>query len=96
MIATLLALIDEGYTPEYEPSGDAGREVELKTKQWVNVWDIPKLFADREAIETVRSFRRFQRLGWPYGPWGCNPAPYVELMETLMAVDEIYHPRMVL
>lgn len=95
MIATLLALINEGYTRDYEPSGDADREVELKTKQWVNVWDIPKLFADREAIEAVKSFRRFQRLGWPYGPWGINPAPYVDLMETLMAVDEIYHPRIV-
>lgn len=96
MIATLLALIDEGYTEDYEPSGDADREVELKTGQWVNVWDIPRYFKDEKAIEAVRAFRRFQRLGWPYGPWGVNPAPYVFLMETLMAVDEIYHPKVTL
>ena len=96
MICTLLALIDEGYTAEYEPSGEPDREVELKTKQWVNVWDIPKLFQDQEAIHTIVAFRRFQRFGWPYGPWGENPAPYVDLMEALSKVDEVYHPRMTL
>lgn len=88
--------MDEGYTPAFEPSGDAGREVELKTGQWVKVWDIPKMFEDREAMESIMEFRRFQRLGWPYGPWGLNPAPYVDLMDTLMRVDEIYHPRQTL
>lgn len=91
-----MALINEGYTAEYEPSGDADREVELKTKQWVNVWDIPGYFRDKDAYDDVVRFRRFQRLGWPLGPWGQNPAPYVDLIETLMAVDEIYHPRVTL
>ena len=87
-----MALIDEGYTAEFEPSGDTDREVELKTGQWVNVWDIPGYFKDQQALEDVRTFRRFQRLGWPYGPWGLNPAPYVSLIETLMTVEERYHP----
>lgn len=89
-------MINEGYTPDFEPSGDADREVELKTGQWVKVWDIPALFKDHEARQAIIAFRRFQRLGWPYGPWGMNPAPYVDLMETLMAVDERYHPRITL
>jgi len=88
-----LALVNEGYNEQFEPSGDTDREVELKTGQWVNVWDIPGYFQDQEAIEAVRAFRRFQRLGWPYGPWGNNPAPYVSMMETLMAVEERYHPK---
>lgn len=96
MTETLLALINEGYTAEYEPSGGPDREVELKTKQWVNVWDIPALFQDQEAIRDIIAFRRFQRFGWPYGPWGMNPAPYVELMEALSKVEEVYHPRMTL
>ena len=70
--------------------------VRLKTGQWVNVWDIPEYFKDQEAIEDLKAFRRFQRFGWPYGPWGMNPAPYVDLMESLATVDEIYHPRITL
>ena len=93
---TLLALVNEGYTAEFEPSGDADREVELKTGQWVRVWDIPGLLNNQEALQDVLAFRRFQRLGWPYGPWGMNPAPYVELMEALMVVDARYHPRTVI
>lgn len=95
-IATLLALVDEGYTAEFEPSGDADREVKLKTGQWVNVWDIPEYFKDQEAIEDLRAFRNFQRLGWPYGPWAMNPAPYVDVMQELVAVDQIYHPKVTL
>jgi len=93
---TLLALVNEGYTPEYEPSGDADREVQLKTGQWIKVWTIPDLMQNETAIQDVRAFRRFQRLGWPYGPWGNNPAPYVELIEAMMAVEEKYHPRLTL
>lgn len=65
----------------------------FKTGQWVRVHGIPELFKDRQAMEDVVAFRRFQRLGWPYGPWGLNPAPYVDLMDTLMRIDEVYHPR---
>jgi len=89
-------LVNDGYTHEYEPSGDAGREVELKTGQWINVWTIPDIFKDNTAVQDLLAFRRFQRLGWPYGPWGINPAPYVDLMEAMMAVDEKYHPRVTL
>ena len=93
-MTTLLALVNEGYTLEYEPSGDADREVELKTKDWVNVWDIPKILNNQEAMSGLVAFRRFQRLGWPLGPWGIHPAPYVEAIEALVRVDEIYHPRL--
>lgn len=88
--------MNEGYKPDYEPSGDADREVELKTGQWIRVWEIPGFFQDAEALQEIRAFRRFQRFGWPYGPWALNPAPYVDLMELLSRVDEIYHPRVVL
>ena len=89
--------MNEGYTQEYEPSGDADREVELKKAGlWINVWEIPDIMKDQTAIQDLIAFRRFQRLGWPYGPWGMNPAPYVEMIDTLLAIEEKYHPKVVL
>lgn len=67
--------------------------VELKTGQWINVWTIPDIMNDKTAIEDLKAFRRFQRIGWPYGPWGVNPAPYVDLIESMLAVEELYRPR---
>lgn len=65
----------------------------LKSGQWINVWDIPGILHDEQAFRDVLEFRRFQRFGWPYGPWGLNPAPYVELMSEMTVVEEKYHPR---
>ncbi len=89
-------MINEGYKPDFEPSGDADRVVELKTGQWINVWKIPGLFNNEAVIQDIIAFRRFQRLGWPLGPWGIHPAPDVELIEAMLVVDEKYHPRTIL
>lgn len=88
--------MNEGYTKEYEPSGGAGREVCLKTGQWINVWEIPDILKNEQALRDVMTFRQFQRLGWPYGPWGNHPAPYVELISAMQVVEEKYHPRVTL
>lgn len=48
---------------------------------------------NEQALRDVIAFRQYQRLGWPYGPWGINPAPYVELMDSMQEVEDQYHPR---
>lgn len=82
----------EGYTDEYEPSGPEDRETMLKSGVWVRVHDIPCLLRDADALSAISFFSMWQRLGMPYGPWGENPYPLVEVVDLLEPWDRFYHP----
>ena len=85
----------EGFTPSYVPTGKKNRVRTLKNGLECNVYDIPAIMQNEEALEAVRFFFRWKRLGLPYGDWGNNPNILIELVELLAPIDEFYRPRMI-
>lgn len=91
----LLALLYEGYGKDYEPFGDRGRQCYIeKAKIWVNVWEIPEILQDMEAVSMLEFFQRWKRMGFPYATWGESPNYLVEIVDTLDPLDRAYRPRM--
>lgn len=79
---------------DYEPSGREDREVMLKTGEWVKVYDIPGILNDADARRAIYFYSRFKRMGMPYGPWGINPYPLVQVVDLLEPLDAFYHPQL--
>ena len=48
--------------------------------------------ADEDAASAVSFFARWKRMGFPYGPWGENPNPLVEVVDLLEPLDRLYNP----
>lgn len=77
---------------DYKPTGPADRVSRLKCGDWVRVHEIPGIMADEDAAAAVSFFARWKRMGFPYGPWGENPNPLVEVVDLLEPLDRFYTP----
>ena len=88
--------MSEGYTDEYKPSGPEDRETMLKSGVWVRVYDIPGILRNVDALSAILFFRRWQKMGLPYGPWGMNPNVLVEIVDLLEPLDRFYHPPLII
>lgn len=66
----------------------------LKTGAWVKVYDIPAVMSNEEAGKAVDFFFKWIRMGFPYGPWGENPNPLVEIVDLLDPLERFYNPPM--
>lgn len=88
---TLYSLLSEGYGYDYEPSGPLDRETRLKSGIIVRVHDIPSILRDEEALDALRFYKRFKRMGMPFD-WGDCPNRMVLIVDLLAPLDESYHP----
>lgn len=89
----LLSLCCEGYDADFQQTlGPEDREVGLKSDIWIKRKDIPSYFQDELATSAVNFFFRWQRMGFPYGPWGENPNILIEIVETLEPIYRLYNP----
>ena len=66
----------------------------LKSGVRVKACDIPGLFADQELRMDLASYRRWVLLGFGR-QWADIPNRFVQVVETLKPVDDLYHPRMI-
>lgn len=83
----------EGYDAGFKQVlGPDDRETELKSGIWVKRNDIPSFFQDELCTSALDFFIRWQRMGFPYGPWGENPNILVEIVETLEPIYRLYNP----
>lgn len=67
----------------------------LKTGEWVKVHDIPRIFGEADATLAILFYKRWKRMGMPYGAWGLNPHPLVVIVDTLEPLDMFYHPPLI-
>lgn len=62
---------------------------------WTSGKEIREAKEDKTAAECVVFFRRYDEMGMPYGFWGDNPNPCVEIVEALAPLRDIYKPRLI-
>lgn len=86
------SLLAEGYTADYDPM-DENHMVMLKTKEWMKAVDIVPAISNPEALEAIRFYHRYKRMGMPYGSWALNPEKLVEVIDILEPLDRFYHPQ---
>lgn len=65
-----------------------------KPGMWATGKEIRETLEDKEAINAVVFFRRYDEMGLPYGPWGMNPNLCVEVVEALAPLRDTYKPRL--
>ena len=67
----------------------------LKDGTWLHEHDIPGIIKDEDATSALLFFQRWKRMGFPYGPWGDNPAILVDVVDALEPLDRFYNPPLI-
>lgn len=74
---------------------DDGRDIYLeKAEIWTTGKQIREVRGNKNAVDAVVFFRRYDEMGLPFGPWATTPNPVIEIIEALAPLRDRYKPRL--
>lgn len=84
----------EGYDADFKHKyGKSDRTVLLKSGAEVSDKDIHDVYRDESSVMDISGYLRWTMLGFARD-WADVPNRFVQVVEMLKPLDDLYHPRM--